>query len=283
MKIRTLIDNVQRRYQVQVETFGFTANEEQKLADFGEPLIEAGGAFSGSVSRPGATNTTVSIGGDGSNATAVPVVSLGAVTLITVTNTGTGYTTAPVTIIGDGAGAAATPRFGLAGTSIAFTPAGTGYAPGDTLVLDGVDPEDVPIQLVITTVDGVGAVTAASIANRGEFLAVPSNPIATWTTNGAGLGFSASITTWGVVSVVVTAGGSGYNVVPLPVSFTLPTATRRLRTDSPFKQVFDLNDSVDADAQAKLWADTMAARLLAAKNTLMNQESPFEGETVITG
>ena len=283
MKIRTLLDNVNRRYQVQVETVSFTANEEQQMADHGEPLIEIGGAFTGSVSRPGATNTTVAIGGDGVGATAVATVQNGAVTAITVTNRGTSYTTAPVTIIGDGSGAAASPKFGWNAASLTFVASGSGYAEGDTLLFAAVDPGDIPIQLVVEAVDGVGGVTEVSVANRGEFLHVPANPMAVWATSGSGIGFSISPDIWGVASISVTAGGSGYNVVPLTVSFTLPTATRRLRTDSPFKQVFDLNDDADADAKAKVWAETVVARALAAKNTLMQQTSPFEGETVITG
>lgn len=125
MKIRTEIDNVVGRYNVQVSTFDFTANEEQKILDHGDPLIEVGGTFEGSASR-----------------------------------------------------------------------------------------------------DGVEA--------------------------------------------------------PVEVSFILPTATRRLRSDFPVKQVFDLEDDENSDIMAKVWGDTIAARCTAAKTNLISLTSPFEGETVVT-
>lgn len=125
MKIRTTIENIDGRYNVQVETFGFSAVEEEKMQEFGEPLIDVGSDFSGSVTRPGA--------------------------------------------------------------------------------------------------------------------------------------------------------GS-----PTAVDFSLPPQTRRMKTDFPAKQIFDLADDNTSDVKAKVWADTIASRLSTAKSTLVAQESPFEGETVTT-
>lgn len=280
MKLRTLIDNVNGRYQVQVETFGFTANEEQQMANFGEPLIDVGGAFSGSVSRPGTVNTTIIIGGDGLGATAVPIVQGGSITGAAVTNPGSGYTVAPVSFAGDGLGAAGTARFKVVGVTI--NNGGSAFDVDDILTLAATPPDTVPIQLKVLTIDGFGAVLTVEIVNPGNFTSVLANPVNTWITNDTGLGFDCDLD-WGIAEVEITAGGTGYNVVPLSVSFELPTATRRLRTDSPFKEVFDLEDDPDADAQAKVWAETVVARALSAKNTLMSRTSPFEGETVITG
>lgn len=283
MKLRTLIDNVHGRYEAQVETFGFTANETEQMANFGEPLIEVGGAFSGSVSRPGTNNTVISIGGDGLGATAVPIVQNGSITGATMTNNGSGYTVAPVTFAGDGVGAAASARFGLEGTSIIVGPAtGSGYAVNDILTLPGA-PGDTPAQYRVTSVDGGGAVEAADLVIRGSY-AAPITDFTSWATSGAGINFDASGVpfSWMIAGLVITSPGSGYNVTPLAVSFTLPTATRRLRTDSPFKQIFDLEDDADSDAKAKVWADTVVARCISAKATLMARTSPFEGETVIT-
>lgn len=200
MKLRTLIDNVVGRYEVQVEPFEFTAQEEQAVADFGDPLIDVGGSFSGSVSRPNQVNTTVTITGDGTGATAVPVIVGGVITGINVTNGGTGYGTAAVSISGDGSGAAAT----------------------------------------ATIVGGV------------------------------------------ITAITVDDGGADYNVVPTVVAFDLPSSIRRLKSDGPFKQVFDLEDDADSDVMAKVWGDTIVSRCTSAKAQLLNRTSHFEGETVIT-
>lgn len=58
MKIDTAIENVDGRYNVQVASLGFTASEEEKLAELGEPLVQIGGEFSGSILRPGDTENT---------------------------------------------------------------------------------------------------------------------------------------------------------------------------------------------------------------------------------
>ena len=200
MKLRTLIDNLAGRYEVQVDTHGFTAAEEEQMKNFGEPLVEVGGTFGGSVTRPDQSNTVVSITGNGSGATAVAVIEDGVITAINVTAGGSGYSSATVVITGDGSGAEAT----------------------------------------------------------------------------------ATLNSGVITAITVDDGGSGYNVVPVVVSFTLPTAKRRLRSDFPVKQVFDLEDSPDSDAMAKVWAETVVSRCTAAKATLMGKSSPFEGETVTT-
>jgi len=200
MKIRTNIDNAVGRYEVQVETYGFTAFEEEQMRNFGEPLVATGGPFSGNASRPGQGNTLVTITGDGVDAEAVPVIVNGVITAINVSDGGSGYTSATIVITGDGFGAVAT----------------------------------------ATIVGGI------------------------------------------VSAIVVSSGGSGYNVVPVIVSFDLPSATRRLRSDFPVKQVFDLEDDVDSDVKAKVWGDTIASRCAAAKMALISKASPFEGETVTT-
>lgn len=279
MKLRTNIENVAGRYQAQVDAYSFTAAEEEKMAQFGEPLVDIGGTFSGVVSRSGATNTTISIAGDGSGATAVPIVLAGSVTGATITNAGSGYTTAPVTFAGDGAGAAAVARFKAVLLNI--TEGGIGFAINDIITIMSVTVGDMNVQIKVLTVDGFGAVTSAEIINPGNFTAVPANPIVSWVTSGVGEDFEVELT-WGIAALTITAGGAGYNVDPVNISFVLPSAIRRLRTDSPFKEVFDLADDADADAQAKVWCDVVVARCTGAKTTLMGMGSPLVGETVIT-
>ena len=203
MKIGVNIQNVNGRYNAQIDTLSFTATEEEKMAEFGEPAIELGGDLSGSVSRPGQNNTTLAFtGGGGSGATGVPVIDQnGAITGVTITAPGSGYASAPT---------------------------------------------------VVVTGDGQGANLTAVISG------------------GA------------LASVTVVSGGYGYHVTPVAVSLSIATSQRRIRSDFPVKQVFDLADDPTADCLAKLWSDTIVARVQAAKVVLMAQQSPLEGETVTT-
>jgi hypothetical protein len=279
MKLRTIIDNMTGRYEVQVETFAFTAQEEEQLRNFGEPLVQVGGAFSGMVNRPGQQNTHIEITGDGAGAEALPVIQNGAVVSATVVTPGSGYTSATVTIVGDGYGATASARFGIG--HIDIETAGVGYEPDDVLIKSGPMMGDTSVQLRVLNVNEVGGVLGVEIINPGSYTTVPVNPVADWGTNGIGTGFEADLN-WGVVGVHIISSGSNYNVLPLAVAFQLPSATRRLRTDTPFKQVFDLGDDTNSDAKAKVWADTVAARCISARASIMSMVSPFEGETIIT-
>jgi hypothetical protein len=202
MKIDVDIVCIDGRYNVQVSTPKFTALEEQKMQEFGQPLIEIGGDFTGTVSRPGQTNTTATVsGGGGSGATLTVDIENGAVVDLDIAAGGTGYTVVP------------------------------------TIIISG---------------DGIGASATCTISG------------------GA------------VVTVTVNDEGSGYHVVPITVEFTLPTATRRMESDFPVKQVFDLADTPNADVMAKVWADAIVTRLTSAKNTLIAMTTPLEGETGIT-
>jgi hypothetical protein len=206
MKIRSYIDNNNGRYRVQIETLGFTANEEEKLLEFGEPQIDIGSTFNGSASRPGENPTIVTI---------LPV--------------------------GAGAGATATATVDDTGAvvSVVITNAGGGYTSGATAVVTG---------------DGSAAT-----------LTVTVDP---------------SLHT--VTGIAVSAGGSGYNQVPLSVTFSFPPTLRRIRADFPIVQVFDLNDTPEADVRAKVFSDTITSRLIAAKTGLLLMTSNFEGETLTT-
>jgi hypothetical protein len=131
MKIRSDIELQNDRYRVQIDTLGFTPVEEAQILALGEPLIDIGSNFSGSISRPGQTNTTVTItptnGGTGATGTAV-VNPDGTIASIAVVG-GSGYTGAPtVTVNGDGTGATAhaVVSNGVVTQIILDTP-GTGY------------------------------------------------------------------------------------------------------------------------------------------------------------
>ena len=111
MKIRTDTEVQCDRYRVQIDTLGFTPLEEQQMLAFGEPQIDIGSAFTGSVTRPGQVNTAVTITptNGGTGAVAVPVINPdGTLNSVTVSSGGTGYTGVPtIAFTGDGSGAAA--------------------------------------------------------------------------------------------------------------------------------------------------------------------------------
>ncbi len=69
---------------------------------------------------------------------------------------------------------------------------------------------------------------------------------------------------------------------PTTVTITLPSKLVRLTSQFPVKEVFSLDDDSDADVMAKVWRNTIVARITAAKTTLMDLTENFVGETVTT-
>jgi hypothetical protein len=69
---------------------------------------------------------------------------------------------------------------------------------------------------------------------------------------------------------------------PIAVDFDLPLAQRRLTTDFPVREIFDLEDDAESDVKAKVWGDTIKARIVTAKATLLSQASDFVGEDIET-
>ncbi len=277
MKIRTDIENIVGRYNVQVGPFDFSAAELEQLNAFGEPLVDIGGTFSGTLSRPGQTDTVLTVAGSHVVlAVLTPVILGGAISGVTVVNPGTGYGTATISITGDGTGAALTPLYGVYGGSIVGP--GSGYLLNEITTFSAPN----PIVIQITGVDGGGAVTSFSILSKGKLTAI-DNTVGIVMVGGSGTGFTMDFTSnWCITDATVVSGGTGYNIVPTAVNFTLPSAGRRLMSDFPAKQIFDLRDSADSDIMAKVWGDTMVSRLTAAKTTLMSLTSDFQGETVVT-
>ena len=72
-----------------------------------------------------------------------------------------------------------------------------------------------------------------------------------------------------------TAPGTG-------IAFMLPSDIRGIVAGFPVQQVFDLADSPDSDLRAKLWADTVAGLIIAAKTALMAKAAAFVGQTIVT-
>lgn len=53
MKLQTFIDVVDNRYRVEIRIYNTTSLEDELMDQYGEPLIEVGGSFSGTVNLPG--------------------------------------------------------------------------------------------------------------------------------------------------------------------------------------------------------------------------------------
>lgn len=66
------------------------------------------------------------------------------------------------------------------------------------------------------------------------------------------------------------------------VSFTLPNKHRRIASDFPITQVFDLNDDTQSDLYAQLYAVELRSRIQSIKTTLLSKHSAFIGETINT-
>jgi hypothetical protein len=71
-------------------------------------------------------------------------------------------------------------------------------------------------------------------------------------------------------------------MTPAYVNFTLPSCLRRLLTDFPVSRSFSLNDTYDADAQAKVWGQAVQQNMIAARDILLTQIASFEGENLQT-
>jgi hypothetical protein len=66
------------------------------------------------------------------------------------------------------------------------------------------------------------------------------------------------------------------------IEFSLPTKHRRLDSDFPVIEIFDLKDNCDADLYAKVWTEEICDRIVCAKNELLKLQSNFTGETIKT-
>jgi hypothetical protein len=64
-------------------------------------------------------------------------------------------------------------------------------------------------------------------------------------------------------------------------SFTLPSEQRRLISDFPLIRVFDLNDDTDSDAKARVYADEIRDRIVAARDTLYSTSPEFISDSTL--
>jgi FtsP/CotA-like multicopper oxidase with cupredoxin domain len=136
----------------------------------------------------GYASPTVAIaGGGGSGATAAATVTAGAVTAITITNPGTGYTSVPSVTISGGGGSGATATATLVGTelsAIAVTLGGSGYT-SPTVAFSGGTGSGAAGTVSVTA----GVVTAVNVTNPGTgYTVLPTVTI----TGGGGSGATAT-------------------------------------------------------------------------------------------
>ena len=157
-------------------------------------------------------DATVAITGNGTGATATATVGgNGAVTGITVTNPGSGYTTATVAITGAGTGAAATATITNSGAVTAITVGqnGSGYKSPVVTISGGGATTD-------ATATAYGGVTGLTLQNAGtgyQFPTVdfdmPDDP------NGTKAQADATIDANGAITgITITNPGSGYATAP---------------------------------------------------------------------
>lgn len=52
MKLQTFIDVVDNRYRVEIRIYDTTSLEDELMDQYGEPFVEVGGSFSGTVNLP---------------------------------------------------------------------------------------------------------------------------------------------------------------------------------------------------------------------------------------
>ena len=136
------------------------------------------------------------------------------VTALTLTASGSGYTslpsvaiTAPTTAGGVQATATANALLIPASANVTITNGGTGYTAGDVLTISG-GTASIAATLTVSTVSG-GVITAISVSNNGTYTVPPANPASVTGGTGSGATFTLS---FGVRSgnFTITNAGSGY-------------------------------------------------------------------------
>lgn len=135
----------------------------------------------------------------------------GTIQSLTITNIGTGYTSAPTIggfATGGGSGGAATCdiQVGLA----TINTAGTGYNVGDTVTISG-GTAVTAATLQVTAIGGGGAITGIALLNSGDYTAAPANPALSTSPYGSGAKFDLN---FGIGPITLTAAGSGYTSAP---------------------------------------------------------------------
>lgn len=130
MQIATEISNVDGRYNVQVSTPKFTVTEEELLREYGEPTVDVGGDFSGTLSRAGIVSVAISFPLRSDAYGHVVLNKFGGIQEVVVDNHGTGGDTVstPVVITGGGTGAVLTASVTEGIVAVTVVNSGYGYS-----------------------------------------------------------------------------------------------------------------------------------------------------------
>jgi len=122
------------------------------------------------------------------------------------------YATLPSISVGSpGTGASLSPRMKAVSATIGAS--GTGYASGDTITLTG-GTFTTAIVITVLTVSS-GAIATFNISTPGNYTVLPSSPVSQGSTSGSGTGATFNVL-WGLLSIIVSAGGTGYTALSTP-------------------------------------------------------------------
>jgi hypothetical protein len=149
------------------------------------------------------------------------VVGFRTVASATVNTASTGYTTLPtITFSGGEATTQATGTCTLKAVgSVTIAAGGTGYSVGNVLTLSG-GTSTTAATFTVSTVS-TGAVTGVTITNAGAYTVPTTSGAAT--TGGAGSGCTLTVS-WGVGSIIITNGGTGYHTTAPTITFSSGSA-----------------------------------------------------------
>jgi len=184
--------------------------------------VTAGGA--GYTAVPGITLSAPNVT-NGVQATAVATISGGAVVAITVTNPGSGYTTAPSVAFSSGAAAAtAVLNTGQVNT-ITLTNAGTGYTSQPTVTLSAPPSGTTATAIASYNTFNTGTLSVL-VTNGGTGYGASGSFAVSFAggSGGAGAAGTAIVSGGAVIAVIMTNVGSGYTAAPT-VSFSAGAGT----------------------------------------------------------
>lgn len=128
-----------------------------------------------------------------------------AISSVTVTSMGLSNSVMTLTLTGPGSGAVLVPHMRVAAVGVLTS--GVEYGPGDVLTVTG-GTFTTAAQFTVAAVNGGGGITSVTLTTPGSYTVLPTGPIVAT----GGTGNSAQfLVNWGLASVSVSNGGTGYD------------------------------------------------------------------------